>query len=303
MKSLRRLLTFWFVVAVLATLALASPVRAEEPEAPEPARTVLWALSGTSNTVYILGSIHLLGPEHYPLPPAMEAAYRDSQVVVFETDMEAMEAPAFQQEMLRRAMLPADTTLKEEVAPETWAFLEKRFADAPFTLAAFQRFRPWMCALTITMRELLQMGLRPDLGVDRHFWDRAGEDEKTRTFLERPEFQLDLLTAMEPEQEEQFLLETVRQADETRQEMRRLVRAWQTGDIRTLEDLVGKGFADYPDLEKRFLTDRNRAWIPRILEMRQVEENVLVVVGAAHLVGKDSVIDLLRRGGLRVEQK
>jgi len=50
------------------------------------------------------------------------------------------------------------------------------------------------------------------------------------------------------------------------------------------------------------LIERNRNWIPEIEKALAKEHDVMFLVGAAHLVGKESVVDLLRRKGLEVTQ-
>jgi len=54
---------------------------------------------------------------------------------------------------------------------------------------------------------------------------------------------------------------------------------------------------------KKLLLDRNRAWIPKLEEFLKSDKAVLVVVGAGHLVGKDSVVELLTAKGYKVEQR
>jgi uncharacterized protein len=73
----------------------------------------LWALHGKHNTVYVLGSIHTLRSSDYPLPPAVMDAYRDSNSLLMEIDVDELESPQVQAEMLQSAMLPAGRSLSE----------------------------------------------------------------------------------------------------------------------------------------------------------------------------------------------
>jgi uncharacterized protein YbaP (TraB family) len=49
--------------------------------------------------------------------------------------------------------------------------------------------------------------------------------------------------------------------------------------------------------------DRNRAWAARLVELLDDDDDYLVVVGALHLVGRDSVVDLLTKRGFAVVQQ
>jgi hypothetical protein len=57
-----------------------------------------------------------------------------------------------------------------------------------------------------------------------------------------------------------------------------------------------------PKLYKRLITDRNRDWIPHLETLMASGKKTLVIVGVGHLVGKDSVINLLKSRGYKVKK-
>jgi uncharacterized protein YbaP (TraB family) len=63
---------------------------------------------------------------------------------------------------------------------------------------------------------------------------------------------------------------------------------------------LGTLYRNYPDVYRRLLTDRNRTWTKRIAEMADCEGVTLVVVGALHLVGEGSVVEMLSEQGRSV---
>jgi len=76
------------------------------------------------------------------------------------------------------------------------------------------------------------------------------------------------------------------------------VSAWRRGDSKRLAREMGRNFQGYPDVYRKLVSDRNREWVRQIVELSATEGNYLVVVGALHLVGEDSVIAMLQdRGG------
>jgi len=81
-----------------------------------------------------------------------------------------------------------------------------------------------------------------------------------------------------------------------------MVDAWSGGDDARLATLLDDGF-NHPALFDALLVARNRAWIPQIESLLAREgETALVVVGAGHLLGESSVVDMLRQAGYTVER-
>ena len=82
-----------------------------------------------------------------------------------------------------------------------------------------------------------------------------------------------------------------------------LVKFWKAGDSNRLHDLLYKSFKDYPDLHNRLLIQRNKKWVEKVKSLMRENKNILFVVGAGHLVGPQSVIDLLKKKGYKVKQR
>jgi uncharacterized protein YbaP (TraB family) len=82
-----------------------------------------------------------------------------------------------------------------------------------------------------------------------------------------------------------------------------LLSAWRTGDTDELETLLSSEFERFPELYKPLTEDRNRVWVDKLVDMLDDDDDYLVVVGALHLVGRNSVVDLLRARGYDVEQQ
>ena len=71
---------FALCVAALA-IALLTAAHAAE------ARTFGWKATGKGGVVYLVGSIHVMTPDFYPLHPSLEAAFKESDLLVEEVDM------------------------------------------------------------------------------------------------------------------------------------------------------------------------------------------------------------------------
>ena len=266
------------------------------------AKTFAWKVAGKGGAVYLVGSVHLLSSDFYPLPPSLDAAYKDSDLLLEEVDMAELTDPTSQMALLSKGMLPSSTPLDTVISPATYALLTKRAEALGVPAAPFKMLKPWMAALTLVQLEWQQAGFDPQLGLDKHFYDRAKADGKTTQGLETSEYQVSRLDGLSMDQQERLLAESVKELDEERANMKKLVDGWRAGDVAAVERIVLSELKAEPALYQRLLVERNRNWLPKIEALFARPRRALVVVGAAHLVGPDGLIAALKAKGYTVEQ-
>jgi hypothetical protein len=237
------------------------------------------------------------------LDPAVEKAYANSQRIVFETDIAAMQTPAMQAKMLELGMYPAEQNLFDNIATDTRHQLEKEMSALGLPPEAFSRFKPWFVALTLTTLELQRLGYNPQYGIDLYFFAKAQNGGKEIGFLEPPEYQIDLLGNMANKDQNDFLKQTLKDLELIGELAGDLVSSWRSGNADKLHELLHRSFKDYPNLNDRLLIQRNQKWVKEVEEAMRQNKNVLFVVGAGHLVGPESVVDLLRKNGHEVRQQ
>src|SRR5262249_32774027 len=267
------------------------------------AKSFAWKVTGKNGAiVYLIGSVHLLSNDFYPLQPPLEAAYNDSDLLIEEVDMAELTNPASQMVLLGKAMLPSSTPLDKVISTQTYQLLEKRATTLGLPVEPFKLLKPWMAALTLVQVEWQQAGFDPQLGLDRHFYDQATADGKTTQGLETAEYQISRLDGMTMEQQEHLLAESLKEAETEKATMKKLVEAWRAGDSAAVEKIVLADLKAEPVLYQRLLVERNRNWLPKIEALFARPRHALVVVGAAHLVGPDGLLAALRAKGYTVEQ-
>ena len=262
---------------------------------------ILWSLQGKTNKVYLLGSVHLM-KESETLPAAIDAAYADAEKLVMEIDMDDLDPAEMQQAVTDLAALPEGQTLQQLLGAQTYDKFAAKSRELGVQPEMLDRFRPWFAAITLVQLQLMKMGLDPESGVERRLTRRAVADKKPIEGLETAREQLEILARLPEKQQREFLLYSVEDAERMTQEVDELVGAWRSGDATQMAKLLQEGFDEYPDLYRPLTVDRNRKWIPQIEQLLDDRDDYLVVVGALHLVGKDSVIDLLERKGHKVKQ-
>jgi len=266
------------------------------------AQNFLWKPTRGQGTVYLVGSVHLLTKDYYPLSPVLDAAFKDSDLLVEEVDLAEMTAPDNQLTILMRGMLPAGQSLEAVVSPATFALVSRRVADLGMPVEPLKRFKPWMLALTLLSLEWLKAGFDPDLGLDKHFYDRARTEGKAVQGLETLDFQISRFDEMTPNEQDRLLMQTLKELDTQRTSVTALADAWKAGDSSTIERIVLQDVRQEPLMYQRLLVDRNRNWLPKIEALFARRGRAFVVVGAAHLVGTDGLISMLRARGYTVEQ-
>lgn len=289
---------------IAAALLAAGSLAGANGAAAQEARSILYRVEGASGaTVYMLGSIHLLSADAYPLPQPVQRAYADAERVYFETSMDSLMAR--QQEMAMRGVYPAGKSLRGELPADLYAMVEAeapRLAPLGVTMPVLDRMEPWMVAILFQSVEWQKAGMVPEHGVDMHFSGRAKEDGKPVGGFESVEFQLGLFDDMSAEEQVAFLRQSLEDLPQTGEQMRRIVAAWRAGDAAAIDAIMNESMDEAPALYTRMLTDRNAAWVPQIEQLLRGADDVLVVVGAAHLVGEHSVVEMLRQRGYAVEQ-
>jgi uncharacterized protein len=266
------------------------------------ARTFAWKATGKGGVVYLVGSVHLLSKDFYPLNPALDAAYKDSDLLVEEVDLAEMLDAGSQMGFLARGMLPSTTPLDKVVSASTYALVAKRASDLGLPIEPFKLLKPWMVALMLVQVEWQKAGFDPELGLDKHFYDQAKTDGKQTQGLETAEYQISRLDGMPMDQQEHLLSESLRDLDAEQANMTKLIDAWRAGDAAGVERIVLAELKQEPLLYQRLLVERNRNWLPKIEALFARPKHGLVIVGAAHLVGPDGLIAMLRAKGYTVEQ-
>jgi uncharacterized protein YbaP (TraB family) len=299
MNTLRRSRSALAVAVAMAAVAVAST--AAQPRTAT--RSFMWKATRQQGAVYLVGSVHMLTKDFYPLAAAIEAGFKDSDLLVEEVDLAEMLAPDQQFSLLARGMLPAGQRLDKVVSPATMALVNARVGSLGMPASALQQFKPWFLAMTLMAVEWEKAGFDAALGLDKHFYDRAQTEGKAVQGLETTEYQISRFDGMAMPQQDRFLAESLKDLDAEKASVQKIADAWKAGDLPTLERLVLQDVKDDPFMYQRLLVERNRNWLPKIEALFARPGRAFIVVGAAHLVGPDGLIAMLKAKGARVDQQ
>jgi hypothetical protein len=302
MRLRRAVLTLVVVWALAPGTLVFAQARGLAGAARPAGKGLIWTVERDGKTSWLVGSLHLLPAEAYPLPAAVEAAFQSAETLIEEADPDELRTPESAAELLKRAFYPTGQTLQASVAAATFKVIVERATQAGLSVDAIQRMRPWMVAITLAALEMQSAGFDPALGIDRHFRDRAVALKKPVRTLEAALEQVAMLEALGPALQDALVIEALQGASTEVSQVRTLVTAWQAGDVQALERLLVDSSKDSPEIHQALFVDRNKRWVPKI-EACLAAGRCMVVVGAGHLVGADGLVDLLSRRGYRLTQR
>ena len=265
-------------------------------------KDTLWKLRGDHNTIYLLGSVHVLSRKSYPLKAALNRAFEDSSRIVFEIDLNRFTTTRLRREFRRTAFYPTGQSLSKKVSPETVELLKLVLPVYGLTLKKVERLKPWFLAEWLSSRTLEMAGFSETLGVDVYFFRKARSTGKPVLGLETIRDQAEIFDHFSDEENERYLIGTLATLATYPASIGRLVTAWQNGDVRLLDQILNQDQHADPVTHKALFSDRNTKWLPQIEAIAHKNENYLVIVGAGHLVGDDGVVAQLRRNGYTVVQ-
>jgi uncharacterized protein YbaP (TraB family) len=292
-------LSFRLIAALLLLLAWSAGGRSLEAQE----KSLLWKVSQDGKSIFLLGSIHYLREENYPLNQTILDTFDASKRLVLEIDLNQTSPGAAQRVVLEKAIYRDGSTLAQNISEETYQLTSKRASELGIDMKALQPMKPWFVALTMLSAKLQQMGLNPKLGVDHHLAERAKRNGKPTTGLETLEFQLGMFDQLAKREQELMLRETADAVERIEKNINGIVESWLKGDGDRLATLMLAGMRAYPELYRKVIVERNQRWLEEITQLVRQGGDALVVVGAAHLVGKDGVVAMLKARGFDAEQK
>ncbi len=268
------------------------------------AESFIWKVSQGDNYFYLGGTIHLLSEDDYPLPDEFYVAYNDANTLVFETDMAALQTPAFQAKMMAAMTYSDNRTLTGVLKPETYRQLESFMASRQIPIENFSKFQPWGVATIITVMEYQRLGMQPQYGVEAYFNSLTKTDNKSTKGLETVEEQLTAIKSMASMDPDISIEYTLRDLKTLPEFISKMKADWRKGDIKAFadNDLILEMKTDYPEMYQALIIKRNNAWMEKLPALINDKDPELVLVGSMHLSGEDGLLHLLKSRGFTIEQ-
>ena len=305
-----RILPLALVAALALPAAFAATSIEQSPQAAasaaQPAQhPLLWKVSDADNSVYLLGSFHLLKPDDYPLPKEVDAAFDDAESLLFEVDPREMTAPETMATIQKYAAYDEGKSLSTVLPKPTLDKLGNLLSLTGGSVQVLEQSEPWMVSLSLVLGITNAMGFKAELGLDRHLMERAAKAGKPTAGLETIEDQMKAMDAAPHAEQASGLDEFLDDPKQSIKQMQDMHAWWRSGDVAKLDSEMRAEMAKKtPETYRLLDVDRNDAWLPKV-EARLKEskaDDTLVVVGTLHLLGEDGLVEKLRAKGYTVER-
>jgi uncharacterized protein YbaP (TraB family) len=268
----------------------ATPARATPPRE-KLRRPLFWSAEKAGKTTYFLGTMHSGIDAEAQLPAIVWSRLDGANAFAMEADLDDPAAAAM--------IKPTATSLRDALGDAYWKKLEDALGAG--TARAVEHLPPLVPAAELSLR-----GLPPTVEMDKALSARAASEHKRLVYLEPATRQLEILGKW---MDVRALKVQLDELDENEQRMRALLDAYVAGDERRIveisdgekADALQHGYtaAEYDQEMNEVLYDRNAAWIGA-LEQLHAHGGGFVAVGALHLLGRRSVLELLAQRGYQV---
>ncbi|KOS61672.1 conjugal transfer protein TraB [Lysinibacillus sp. FJAT-14222] len=273
------------------------------------AKGVAWVVEDEDTRVYLLGSIHLGTPDLYPFDKKLVSAFDEADALLVEANILDTKGLEYYTE---KAMYTDGLTLKDAVAPETYAKLEQVAALYELPMEELTLQKPWMLSSTLSLLAMDDsFGMTPqDMamhGIDMYFLLNAHLQQKPVIELEGTKAQVDMFDALSPEAQEQSLVAVldniINPSEENQSEiLQEWFTSWKQGDVETFaksfQAMEGES-SEYNDMLFGLRDEQMAKKIMNVLEEKK--GTYFVVVGSGHFLIDKNIRYHLEKNGYKVK--
>lgn len=293
-----------FLQRVCAVLGLSLllgtvPAQAKSPQVAHPA---LWEVSDPDTTIYLFGTIHLLPDNVQWRSSKFNDALASSQQLVVETIVDDKNPTKLMSAMASLGFANGLPPLIQRVPAAKRAELRAAIKKSGYPPQALDRMKTWAAAFVLLGNQFRDMGLKGGQGVEQVLRGEFTTAGKPIGELETNVEQLGFFDKL-PESAQVELLEGAIEGEKTTSaEFGGMIRAWSHGDVRGIARTFDHDLSHSPALREALLHQRNANWSKWIEQRLAQPGTIIVAVGAGHLAGKDSVLEMLKKDGYSVRR-
>lgn len=293
------------LLAFLLGALFATPACTDAPTAAPQAQTAtpaLWQVKGRAGEVTIFGSVHLLRPGLDWLHGSVAKAAYGAETLTLEIHKTAEVEAKIQALTAAHGLFPPDQSLDQAVPRDLYGRALAIATGLGIPEDRFRQLKPWSASLMIGVATILKLGFDPGLGVDETLTQRLTARGVPIRSLETADDVIAALAKHPLPIQTEMLRQAIADYAQSEQLLDDLTQAWATGDLDSLDRLLHANMKTLPAFHQAVIVDRNRQWLPQIKALIDMPGRHMLVVGVGHLVGEDSLIDMLEADGYTVKR-
>lgn len=268
---------------------------------------VFWKIENGENTVYLFGSVHIGAPHMYPLHEQIEGAFNKADVLAVEGNPNTKDEMEMMEYIYKYWFYEDESMIQDHISEELFLQLRDVLLDLGMYNEVMLSMKPYPLSQMMSSALFETYGYSSDYGIDYYFIDRA-EGVIPIIELETFEDQLDPINKLSNESHVEVLEQFLEELENMEDDFSEMMTWWVEGNIAEFEKLRNKESAeplpeDQYAFSKAFIDERDENMTEKIIEFLEGDEGktYFVVVGALHLAGNNSIVDLLSSAGYNVE--
>ena len=255
--------------------------------------------NGLTDTSYLYGTMHVQDSRVFQFKNGIQEAFNRCEIFALELNMDSVNTFQLMDELIMEPPNRLDSLLTNK----EYEMVSQYFKDTlGVGLMIFNKMQPIYTSQLISFEKLKK---DQDVALDIYFFNEAKKQNKTTVGLEFMEEQLNAFKSIPYDVQAKELFKAVENAYKGEgQEIDELIECYLNEDLdKLLELTLNSQFMDEEIniiFKQVFLIDRNHKMAERSIKYMK-SGPTFIAVGAAHLPGKEGVIENLRKKGYTVE--
>jgi uncharacterized protein YbaP (TraB family) len=263
----------------------------------------VWVVKDHDSTLYLFGTVHLLSSEFDWMSGDLESIFREAGTVFFEIDTgpsAQINASVLTQSLGFRT---DGLRLSGELDSYQLKLLDAAANNSGIPVATLDNMKPWLASEFLTVAAAAEAGLTPELSADDALKSRAAAQGKNVIYLDTMEGQLTRAAEQPQFVQMKLLTDTLEGFNTLGSDLTKVAQAWSVGQTNYLtRELIEETQKRSPDIYQVFFDDVNRDWSRQFTRFMEGNGTGFAGIGIGHLLGEDSVQELLRDQGYEVSR-
>lgn len=303
-KTLKGSVVIPFCLLVVFALFLSSCATKRISDSKPLEKTLLWEITGKGikQPSYIFGTIHLIDSDAYFLPDGTMRALENAEKVIFEIDMNEMNDMSALMGMMGKIFMKDNQTLKDLLSDEDYQLVREHFQSLGLPVFMLERMKPMFLSV-FANGDMDPSGLQNGKmkSYEMEFLSLCNSMKKETGGLESIDFQISLFDDIPYKTQANMLVSGIKGVKSGfSTSVDDLAALYTSQDIDSMAEMISTESGEMDGIEDKLVIKRNQNWIAPILQESR-KQPTFFAVGAGHLGGKNGVIRLLRKAGVKVK--
>lgn len=263
----------------------------------------IWVAKDFDSTLYLYGTVHLLPDNLNWQKEDMRGAFKESGTVFFEVDTGS-------DGQIQAAVLTTSLGMRQDglrlsdgLDSYQLKLLDAAAHNGKLSLAALDSMKPWLASEFLTIAAATNAGLSPELSADDALKSRARREQKNVIYLETIEDQIRVSADQSQSLQLLLLTETLEGFNTLGDDLTDIAQSWAVGRTKYLtEEVVMPMKSKSSVFYDALITQRNKKWTKQLTAFLEGNGTGFAAIGTSHLLGEDSLVEMLREQGYEVSR-